>query len=58
MLVLTPIIFLFSGTIVFRQKEDLSGYCTESDHASKTIHLRATSDESLLATQAVLESED
>lgn len=58
MLVLTPILFLFAGTIVFRQKEDLSGYCSESDHVRKTIQLRATLDDSLTTTQTVLETED
>jgi len=44
MLMVAPIIFLMSGLVVFRQANDLSGYCQSQDngenHHGKTIYLQ------------------
>jgi len=56
---MVPIIFLWSGNIVFRQKHDLSAYCmTEhgNHHGAKPIYLKSGSSQEQATDLGALKS--
>ena len=65
MLLMTPILFFFSGIVVLRDAHDLSGYCAQNDangavHNGKTIYLQMSPEDSanVDTLSAVLETDD
>jgi len=65
LMIVTPIIFMLSGILVFRQKHDLSSYCTSSSinhfDGLKTIFLKSSGEKTYTdysALQIVLKSDD
>jgi len=67
LLIVAPIIFLLSGVVIFRQANDLSGYCGQqseeangASHHGKTIFLKMSEEDAsnVDTLGAVLETED
>ena len=58
MLMLSPVLFLASGLIVMRQKQDLAGYCQNANDYRHRVILQAAPEEPLNVLKGVLKADD